>query len=294
MDISILFEDDNYIIFNKPSGLVVHPDGRQKAASDLKEAAAPFTLADWLVENRPDMKNVGEPLEVSSANASSGDEKGGAEKTEKAVKTEKILRPGIVHRLDKDTSGTIAVAKNQKAFDDLKKKFQDREVDKKYHTFVYGNLPEDDATINRPIGRSKSDFRLWSAQRGARGEMRDAITNYRVMKRGSDDSAEHALAVVGRHGQDTGETKPQPVTFVEVEPKTGRTHQIRVHFKSIHHPVIADILYAPKMPMLLGFERLALHSISIAFTGIDGKKIRATAPYPADFERALTLFKENQ
>lgn len=234
----IIYEDDDYIIFNKPSGVVVHSDGRMKEK----------TLVDWLIKNRPKIKDVGEPLTLSSG--------------------EKILRPGIVHRLDKETSGALVVAKNEKAFADLKQKFQNREVEKKYHAFVCGHLKEDTGTISRPIGRSKNDFRKWSAQRGARGEMREAITNYRVLVRGDE------------------------ADFIEAEPKTGRTHQIRVHFKAIHHPIVADSLYAPKQPRLFGFERLALHSVSISFVGIDGKKIFAVASYPADFEKAVNLIRK--
>lgn len=241
MEVPILHEDDNYIIFNKPAGLVVHPDGKSDES----------TLVDWLLKNRPDIKDVGEPLVLKSG--------------------ESISRPGIVHRLDRDTSGAIVVAKNEKAFKDLKEKFQNREVDKKYHAFVYGVLPEDDDTINRPIGRSKNDFRKWSAQRGARGEIREAITNYRVLAKAKIDG--------------------NAISFVEAEPKTGRTHQIRVHFKAIHHPVIADSLYAPNQPQLLGFKRQALHAHSLSFKGLKGKKISVTAPYPEDFENAIKIFK---
>ncbi len=239
MKILVLYEDDNYIIFNKPAGLVVHADGRTTEP----------TLVDWLMENRPEMKDVGEPILLKTG--------------------ETIVRPGIVHRLDKDTSGAIVVAKNPAAFADLKKKFQDREVEKKYHAFVYGNVKEDDGIIDRPIGRSKSDFRMWSAQRGARGEMREAITHYKVI------------------------TRSEQAALVEIELKTGRTHQIRVHFKAIHHPVVADTLYAPNQAPLFGFERQALHAFSISFTGIDGKKISAEAPYPTDFKKAVKLIQND-
>ncbi len=242
MEPTILHEDDNYIVFNKPAGLVVHPDGK----TDEK------TLVDWLIKNRPEMAEVGEPLILKTG--------------------EKILRPGIVHRLDKDTSGVMVVAKNQKAFEDLKDKFKEREVEKKYHAFVYGTLPEDYDTINRPIGRSKKDFRKWSAQRGARGEMREAVTNYEVIQKGEDSNG-------------------AKVTFVEVQPKTGRTHQIRVHFKAIHHPVISDALYAPKQEQLLGFKRHALHAYTLSFKAINGKKLSFTAPYPEDFENAVKTLK---
>ncbi len=255
-DIPILFEDDNYIIFNKPAGLVVHADGRSTEP----------TLADWLIQNRPKMKDVGEPMTITSSASKS---EAGSKAT---PKTETILRPGIVHRLDKETSGALVVAKNAAAFADLKEKFQQRQVEKKYHTFVYGNVKENDGTIDRPIGRSKSDFRMWSAQRGARGEMREAVTHYRVLGRGEAEGAE---------------TVATPVTFLEVQPKTGRTHQIRVHFKAIHHPVVADSLYASTQPQLLGFKRLALHARALSFKDLTGKKISVEAPYPEDFEQAV-------
>jgi 23S rRNA pseudouridine1911/1915/1917 synthase len=233
MNIPVIFEDDNYIIVNKPAGLVVHYDGKTKEP----------TLADWILENYPKMKEVGEPLVIASG--------------------EKIFRPGIVHRIDRDTSGVLVLTKNQKAFTDLKEKFKKREVSKTYHAFVYGAISESEGIIDRPIGRSRKDFRLWSAQRGARGEMREAVTHYKVLG------------------------KNEKASFIEVSPKTGRTHQIRVHFKAINHPIIADALYAPKRASELDFERLALHSYEIRFKGIDGKEIQAKAPYPKDFARAL-------
>lgn len=239
MKIAVLHEDKNYIIINKPAGLVVHSDGKTKEPA----------LTDWILENYPKMKNVGEPMRTPAG--------------------EEIPRPGIVHRLDRDTSGVLVIAKNAAAFEDLKKKFQDREVLKKYHAFVYGVVKEDDGVIDRPIGRSNKDFRLWSAQRGARGELREAVTHFKVLAREKE--------INERAG----------ISFIEVEPKTGRTHQIRVHFKAINHPVVCDPLYAPKQPALLGFERLALHSKSISFIGLDGKPIEAEAPYPADFKRAI-------
>ncbi len=275
----ILFEDENYIIFNKPAGLVVHADGK------AKEGTEP-TLADWLIENRPEMKKVGEPLEIRSGSAADGTEK-----------TETVLRPGIVHRLDKETSGAIVVAKTQAAFADLKLKFQNREVDKKYHVFVYGTPKEDDSTIDRPIGRSKNDFRKWSAQRGARGEMREALTNYRVIKRGKVplESAhdENGVPIPRASGQG-GPQAEQTITFIEAEPKTGRTHQIRVHLKAIHCPVVADSLYAPNHAPVLGFKRQALHARSVSFKGIAGKRITVEAPYPKDFEKALKEFEKVQ
>ena len=231
--LQILYEDKDYVAVNKPAGLIVHPDGKREAR----------TLTDWILEKYPETRDVGEPIQTADGAL--------------------IHRPGIVHRLDKDTSGVVVVAKNAAAHAHLKSQFQNREVEKKYHAFVYGELKDDEGTIDRPIGRSKNDFRLWSAQRGARGVMRDAETRYTVLARGGGYS------------------------FVEVIPKTGRTHQIRVHFKAIHYPIVCDSLYAPKRPCALGFSRLALHSSELRFTALGGKKVTVEAPFPADFEAAV-------
>src|ERR1035437_2111193 len=184
---------------------------------------------------------------------------------------EDVPRPGIVHRMDRETSGVILVAKTEKGFDCLKKQFQAHEVKKTYEAFVFGEMknPEKNAkgdnrgVIDRPIGRSSTDFRKWSAQRGARGEMRDAVTEYVVKNRMDGYS------------------------LVEIFPKTGRTHQIRVHFKAINYPLVADKLYAPRRENTLGFERLALHSREIEFENVVGTKISVVAPYPDDFKKAI-------
>ncbi|MBX4198315.1 RluA family pseudouridine synthase [Candidatus Parcubacteria bacterium] len=233
MNPEILYEDKNCLVINKPAGLVVHADGRTKEK----------TLVDWLLEKYPDIKEIGEPWVTPQG--------------------EIIHRPGIVHRLDRDTSGVLVIAKNQKSFEHLKKQFQNRETEKIYNAFVYGEVKEEDGIINRAIGKSNKDFRMWSAQRGARGELRDAITEFKVLERGKGFS------------------------FLELKPKTGRTHQIRVHLKAINFPVVNDSLYAPKREAALGFHRLALHARSLAFTGLDGKKIKVEAPLPEDFEQAL-------
>jgi len=233
--IIVLYENDDVVAINKPARLVVHADGKREEP----------TLTDWMEKNYPESKGVGEPLTLSNSDV--------------------IERSGIVHRIDRETSGVMLIAKNQPAFLFLKKQFQDRAVNKIYHTFVYGEMKEDDGVIDRPIGRSKKDFRQWSAQRGARGAMREAVTHYRIMARGGGFS------------------------FVEVIPKTGRTHQIRVHFKAVNHPIVSDSLYAPKKEKALGFERLALHAQSIEFNLMNGKKIKVVAPYPEDFEKALEI-----
>ncbi len=231
----IIYEDESIVAINKPTGLVVHSDGKTNEPS----------VVDWVLENYPETENVGEPLVLSGGTI--------------------IKRPGVVHRLDRDTSGVLLIAKNQESFLHLKEQFQSRIIPKTYKTFVYGRVKDDEGIIDRPIGRSKKDFRRWTAQRDIRGKEREAVTEYKVLKRGQDYS------------------------FVEVYPKTGRTHQIRVHFKAINYPVVCDKLYSPKRECGLGFERLALHAYSIEFSLMNGEKIKLKAELPEDFKKALDL-----
>lgn len=228
----ILFENKNLIAINKPSGLLVHDDG-----------SGSESVSSWVQENYPELEGVGEDVSIRTGQI--------------------VKKPGIVHRLDRETSGVLLIAKNQESFLSLKEQFQKHEVQKTYHVFVYGNIKEDRGEIDRPIGKSRSDFRKYSAQRGARGKLREAKTIFKTIKRTKE------------------------VSFLEVYPQTGRTHQIRVHLKAIHHGVVADSLYVPKGEKLLGFERLALHARSIKVTDLDGKEVEVEAPYPKDFQEAL-------
>ncbi|MFZ2038952.1 MAG: RluA family pseudouridine synthase [Minisyncoccia bacterium] len=244
MKIPILYEDKDIAIINKPAGLMVHPDGKSKPArpNDSGHSGGEKTLVDWVLQKFPATKKVGEPITLTDGTV--------------------IIRPGIVHRLDKETSGVMIVAKTKAGFEFYKDKFQNREMKKVYHAFVWGEVKEDDGKINRPIGRSSTDFRLYSAQRGARGEIREALTEYNVLFRGKGYS------------------------FVSAMPRTGRTHQIRVHFKAVNHPIIGDALYAPKYRKALGFKRVALHSYAINFIDRQGKEITVKAPDPEDFKIA--------
>lgn len=238
MNIPILFENNDLVVINKPAGVMVHGDGKSTEP----------TIADWFAQTYPASKDVGEPAEQADGKL--------------------LARPGIVHRLDADTSGALILAKTQEAYTYLKAQFQDRKMKKVYVAFVYGNVRNDRGIINRPIGKSRRDPRLRTAMRGARGMMRDAITHYRVVTRG------------------TG------VTELELRPKTGRTHQIRVHMQSMNHPVVSDPLYAPAKEPMLGFKRLALHARSIAFTAPNGEELLVEAPLPADFVRGKALIAE--
>ncbi len=173
----------------------------------------------------------------------------------------------IVHRLDKETSGVMLLAKNKKTHEFLKTQFQNRTVKKTYHAIVSGSVKKDHEIINKPIGRSPSDFRRWLAGRGARGELREAITEYKVLKRFT------ALT--------------DKFTYLEVKPKTGRTHQIRVHMKYLNYPVACDSLYNPDKPCPTGFKRMALHAKSIEFKDLKGKTIKIESPLPKEFAKVV-------
>ena len=265
MKIKILYEDPNILAIEKPSGVSVHADGRSKAK----------TIADWILKNYPKMKNVGES-EVFE---------------HKKIKTE-IKKPGIVHRLDRETSGVLLLAKNEKAYQFLKKQFQNREVKKTYFAIVSGQVKNDRGIINKPIGRSPKDFRRYLAGRGARGEMREAITEYRVLKRFSlpalslrrEGNSHQSHPVKGEWPKAEGVR----FTYLEVRPKTCRTHQIPVHMKYFNHPVACDSLYNPGHPCPKGIKRLALHAKSIEFKTLTGKNVKIEPPLPEEFENLLT------
>lgn len=245
--ITILYEDETLLAINKPAGLMVHGDGKRDE----------YTVADWMLAQYPETKHVGEPMVIIT-------------KTDAQLPQTVILRPGIVHRLDKETSGVMLLAKTQQAFAHLKAQFQNRTLEKVYHAFLYSNVREDVLVVDAPIGRSSKDVRRWTAGKDARGELRHAVTEFQTLARGSTE---------GEH-----------VTLVEARPKTGRTHQIRVHAKLIEKPIVADALYAPGRPALLGFSRLALHARTITFTRLDGATVTVEAPYPDDFAAAVAAF----
>lgn len=242
MDIQIITQTPDYAVINKPAGISVHASGQRKE----------YTISDWVLEHFPQTKDVGESIKIGTG--------------------EKIPRHGIVHRLDKDTSGALIIALTQKGYEFLKKQFKEREIKKFYHVFLYGNLKEDHLTIQEPIGRHKKDFRKRTTTRNSRGELKPAITFFKVLGRNKIGS--------------------EPVLFVEAQPKTGRTHQIRVHARYIHHPVIADTLYATRKEKMLGFKRLALHAYSLEFKDMEGFTQKISADYPEDFKAALKIFEE--
>ena len=260
MKIKVLYEDKDILAIEKPSGISVHPSTPLGASSKSKEKF----ITDWVLKNYPKMKNVGEPM---------GD----------------IDRPGIVHRLDKETSGVLLLAKNQKAHEFLKKQFQEREIKKTYVAIVDGFVKDDRGVINKPIGRSPSDFRRRLAGRGARGEMREAITEYKVLKRfEAKTSHKFPRSSLPRvQGESHADKISEKFSLLEIKPKTGRTHQIRVHMKFLNHPVACDSLYNPSGSCPKGIDRLALHAKSIEFKNLKGETVKIESKIPKEFQEVI-------
>jgi len=232
-DILVLYEDAEVLVISKPSGMMVHEDGYSEGE----------TLVDWFLTRAPEARGVGEPG--------------------RSPQGRELERSGIVHRLDRETSGVMVLAKTQKAHEHLKQQFKSHAVRKAYRAFVYGTMRHEWGTIDRPIGRSAKDFRKRSAERGAKGTLREARSHWERI----GQSATHA--------------------YLTLRPETGRTHQLRVHLKAIGRPIVMDTRYAPPVTIeqeaCLGFERLALHAHTLALTLPNGEPHRFSAPLPADF-----------
>lgn len=238
MKTEILYEDKDILAIYKPAGILVHGDGRDDNEN----------IVSWFVSKYPKSKNVGEDMEDQNGDV--------------------IKRSGIVHRLDKETSGVLLLAKTKLGFSCLKEQFQNHTIKKIYNAFIYGVPKIKRGIINKPIGRNARDFRKKTTQRDMKGEVRDAETNYIVLGSNNDYS------------------------FVKAIPKTGRTHQIRVHLKSIGYPVVADSLYAGTTKNKLKFKRTALHAKSIEFENTKREMVKIEADFPSDFTEALKGFKD--
>ena len=253
MNIPILFENEHLLVINKPAGLVVHSDGRTDEP----------TLVDWILENYPDIQGVGENMFI----AHKGNDI-------------EINRPGIVHRIDRETSGILVIAKTQDSFLHLKQQFKNRKVEKNYHAICHGRIKQDSGEITEPIGRHAKDFRKKIAGNTARGKVREAHTDYLVIDRYED-----------RKDKKDIQGKYPAYTYVEARPKTGRTHQIRVHLKWLNHPIIGDTLYEGKRSTSF-IERTALHAQGISLVDNSGEEISVTCPLPDDMKNVLSMLSE--
>lgn len=247
MEIETIFQNENFVVVNKPAGVLVHGIFDKYGPKHNEE-----TLVDWLLKEYSQVATVGDmPLHDSSAGSFP-------------------FRPGIVHRLDRETSGAMVIALNNEYFSYLKSLFQERKVEKKYWALVWGWPKDRSGVIDKPIS-----IRNGTVKRTVfKGKMpREAVTEYSVVKYFVDESGEK-------------------FALVEASPKTGRTHQIRVHFSAIGHSLVGDKLYGKKAS-IASLDRHFLHAHSLSFTDKDGGKHEFVAPLSADLEGVLSLLKED-
>ena len=227
----IVFENKDIIVIDKPANLTVHP-----IHSEQKN-----TLVDELLAYYPEIKNVGEDP----------------------------LRPGIVHRLDKDTSGLIIIAKNNKSFEYLKNLFKNRQVEKNYLALVHGKVKDKKGTITKSISLSKKDYKKRSVLLDENSKK--AWTEYRIIENFKN------------------------YTLLEVSIKTGRTHQIRIHLKSIGHPIVGDKQYRFKRQICpKNLTRQFLHAQYLKFKMDDGNIMEFKSELPTDLKNTLKEIQNNE
>ncbi|MDO8536975.1 MAG: RluA family pseudouridine synthase [bacterium] len=226
----VIYEEKDFVAVNKPAGLLVHEARILKRETDNASSFTIHdsgTLVDWLLKNYPEVRNVGDDPKT---------------------------RPGIVHRLDKDTSGIMLVARSQSGFEYLKGLFKERKIKKTYLALVYGEFKDGRGIIDRPLGiKSGTTKRSVHSDKMAK----EAVTEYKVIRSIGGNS------------------------LLEVCPRTGRTHQIRVHLASIGHPIVGDRLYGSKKLQASSFKlhdhRLMLHALSLEFVTPDGNRLKIEA-----------------
>ena len=223
MALDILYEDSDIILINKPKGMVVHPAAGHYSG----------TLVNGLMAH---CKN-----ELSGING--------------------VMRPGIVHRIDMDTTGVLIVCKNDKAHNAIAEQLKVHSITRKYYAIVHGVLKADTGTVNAPIGRHPVDRKKMSINEK---NGKEAVTHYRVLQRF------------------------RRFTFVECQLETGRTHQIRVHMASIGHPLLGDQVYGPAKMPFSGLQGQTLHAGVLGIIHPStGEYMEFTAPLPAYFEAIL-------
>jgi 23S rRNA pseudouridine1911/1915/1917 synthase len=235
-NIKIIYESPDFIVVNKPAGLLMH-----KVRIKGGDTRAEPTLADWVAEKYPEIRKVGDDPET---------------------------RPGIVHRIDKETSGVVVIARTQEYFEYLKDLFTKKNMTKKYTALVYGEMEDNEGVIEKPIG-----IKSGTIKRTVHGGkmVKEAITDFKVLERHEGSSSSDGY------------------TLVEARPRTGRTHQIRVHLASIGHPIVGDKLYGGKKEKksLLSINRQLLHATEIEFEAHPGELVSFSAPLPEDLGNLL-------
>ncbi|MGE5425546.1 MAG: RluA family pseudouridine synthase [Bacillota bacterium] len=242
--IKIIFENDDLLVVEKPAGLIVHEG----------DATQEPTLADYLLADYPELKGVGE------------------EET----------RPGIVHRLDREASGLMVVARNQASFLHLKEQFKKRKVKKEYIALAHGKIIRDEGRILFPIVRSRAGFKMAALPLGAE-KIEEKKTKLSNRDLGTIEAHERARQAITDF---ICEKKWPHLTLLRVNIKTGRTHQIRVHMAASGHPLVGDDVYGtPKTKVKnskIGLGRIFLHAALLSFTAPSGEKLSFASALPVE------------
>lgn len=265
-DLAVIFEDEHFIVIDKPSGLLTHPN-----APNL---------------NRPDASVAGLAREKFGELPSAGEPD----------------RAGLVHRLDRETSGLMVLARTEEALLDLKRQFKERTVEKTYLALVHGDPRFDSDWIEKPLGRREHARDRISIMN--EGEGREAVTYFEVRERFA--RASDAAAQPAQRGARDEVSRPEPaprdaVALLAVFPKTGRTHQVRVHLSSIGLPLVGETIYLPRRrgaptlpPGAPAMERQALHAHALSFLHpITHEPVRFESPLPEDMSRLLEWLRAN-
>ena len=223
--LDVLYEDDAVIVVNKPKGMVVHPAAGHYSG----------TLVNALMYHCKDLSGING-----------------------------VMRPGIVHRIDKDTTGSLIVCKNDSAHRDLAIQLAQHSIDRRYRAVVWGGFDSDEGTVDLPIGRDKRDRKKMAVDPGGKR----AVTHYKVLERYREHS------------------------YIECVLETGRTHQIRVHMTQLGHPILGDEVYGARRAKIKTFGQ-TLHAYYIGFVSpATGKTVEVTAPLPEYFENILEKLRK--
>ncbi len=247
-EIKIIFEDKNYLVIDKPAGLAVHPGG------NIKEA----TLKDWILEHYPEIKGVGENED----------------------------RPGIMHRLDMDVSGLMAIAKNQKSYSHLKQQFQERKVEKGYLALVHGKVIKDNDIIDFPIKRSKDGYKMAALPKNV-----DNLLTRRTPKNRDQGNLSGLFKAKEAITEFNVLQRFVNYSLLDLKITTGRTHQIRVHLYAYGHPLAGDPLYFTKKTKIknekLALGRVFLYAKYLSFQSLDNKAFKFFLDIPQDLKDKL-------
>jgi 23S rRNA pseudouridine1911/1915/1917 synthase len=234
----IIENNEEFLIINKPAGLIVH------GAGHILEK----TLADYLIERFPELKKIGEDPD----------------------------RPSIVHRLDKEASGLMVIPKNQNSFDNLKKQFSQRTINKEYTALAHGAIEKENDIIDFPIKKSAKGYKMAAVpktykNKGGKSEAKPAATEFKVIKKFIN------------------------FTLLKIKIKTGRTHQIRVHLYAYNHPIVGDKLYYLKANEVqekkAGLNRIFLIADKLSFMDLNGKIRQYEINLPTELKKVLKIIK---